>query len=101
LTGPGEWRRLASFPAFSMIAAKAGGGRTGAFPRGERVRQDQRNGTMPFGHSAITHCLHIIFWMIADGAIREAMAPYPVKAPGFPDFSMAPSAQTGGMRHVR
>lgn len=101
LTGFGEWRRPASFPAFSMIAAKAGRGRTGAFPRGERVRQDQRNGAMPFGHSAITHCLHIIFWMIADGAIWKAMAPYPVKAPGFLGFPVAPSARTGGMRHVR
>lgn len=100
LTEFGERRRPASFPAFSMIAARAGRGRMGAFPRGERVRQDQRNGAMPFGHTAITHCLHIIFWMIADGAIREAMAPYPVKAPGFLGFSMAPSAQTGGMRHV-
>ncbi|SLJ86002.1 hypothetical protein SAMN06295987_1019 [Novosphingobium mathurense] len=101
LTGFGERCRPASFPAFSMIAAKAGRRRTGAFPRGERVRQDQRNGVMPFGHSAITHCLHIIFWMIADGAIREAVAPYPVEAPGFLGFSMAPSAEAGGMRHVR
>lgn len=96
-----ERRRPASFPAFSMIAAKAGRRRTGAFPRGERVRQDQRNGAMPFGQSAITYCLHIIFSMIADGAIREAMAPYPVKVPGFLGFSMAPSTEAGGMCHVR
>ena len=101
MTGPGERRRPASFPAFSMIAKEAETERIEADSRGGGPRQDERNGAMPHGHHAISYCLHIVFWKIADGASRETMAPHQAETRRFACLAMAPSAQSGGLRHVR
>jgi len=47
----------------------------GGVSKGRRVRQDKRNGTMPFGHRAITPCLHIVFSGSRYGATPRCMAP--------------------------
>lgn len=101
MTGPRERRRPAPFPAFSVIAREAETERTEADSVGGGLRQDERNGAMPCGHHAITYCLHIIFREIADGAIREGMAPCLDGTCGFPGLSVALSAQSGGPRHAR
>lgn len=101
MTGSRERRRPASFPAFSVIARGAETERIEADLRGGGLRQDERNGAMPFGHHAITYCLHIVFWKIADGANRETVAPNRAETRRFACLPMAPSAQSGGLWHVR
>lgn len=60
--------------------------------KGRQGRQDERNGAMPFGHHAITRCLHIVFSAFRHGANIRCMAPFLVQDTEFTRFLMAPWA---------
>ena len=58
--------------------------------KGGQGRQDERNGAMPFGHHAITLCLHIVFSDLGHGATVVGMAPTLIQDAEFRWFSMVP-----------
>lgn|GEM_PF-2039870 len=58
------------------------------------LRQDQRNGAMPCGLHAITHCLHILFSCLRLGAISGSMAPGRSQHADLLGYSMAPWRST-------
>lgn len=100
LIGAGERRGSASFPSRSMVGCGDWEGWRSARSGDGGVRQDERNGAMPCGLLAITPCLHILFAVLVDGAIRQAMAPCVAKTLGLLRFLMAPSWLIADFCHV-
>lgn len=100
LIGAGERRGSASFPSRSMVGCGDGEGWKRAWSGGGGLRQDERNGAMPCGLLAITPCLHILFAVLGDGAIRQAMAPCTAETLGLLRFYMAPSGLIADFCHV-
>ena len=95
-----ERRGSASFPSRSMVGCGHREGWRSARSGEGGVRQDERNGAMPCGLLAITPCLHILFAVLVDGAIRQAMAPCVAKTLGLLRFLMAPSWLIADFCHV-
>lgn len=95
-----ERRGSASFPSRSMVGCGHREGWMSARSGEGGVRQDERNGAMPCGLLAITYCLHILFAVLRDGAIRQAMAPCIAETRGLLRFYMAPSGLIADFCHV-
>ena len=100
LIGVRERRGSASFPSRSMVGCGDGEGWRSARSGEGGVRQDERNDAMPCGLLAITPCLHILFAVLVDGAIRRAMAPCIAETRGLLRFYMAPSGLIADFCHV-
>ena len=100
LIGARERRGSASFPSRSMVGCGDGEGWRSARSLVGGVRQDERNGAMPCGLLAITPCLHILFAVPGNGAIRQTMPPCIAETLGLLRFNMAPSGLIGGFCHA-
>lgn len=100
LIGAGERRGSASFPSRSMVGCGHREGWRNARLGEGGVRQDERNGAMPCGLLAITPCLYILFVVLVDGAIEQAMAPCVAETLGLLRFYMAPSGLIADFCHV-
>jgi hypothetical protein len=55
---------------------------------------------MPCGIIAITRCLHILFAVLVDGAIEQAMAPCVAETHGLLRFYVAPSGLIANFCYV-